>query len=403
MTLTLPSHRALQIKMAINTALARKRASVRNWQKLLGLLCSTTPALYGVTHLFSLLQHALVQCHSRRIYITHLLRETLHEWLTLTAQVSDNPTPLHRVIPTPPRYVGATDASVKGMRGWWTTSTTQHTLQNTLWRAKFPPDVQDQLVTTLNPTGTINNSNLELTALIMGSILITSAPHMPHTNICLASDNTAAVTWINKGFTSTNGPPAFLLHSGLTNTIADCCSRLFHLNDVDFLQYMNATFPVQPSWTLAQPTNTASSHLNSALFRVLPRQVSTNIAKAQMPQHGTSGMNSATTCTAIHTCKTFKTPFRFCKYLLTATVWEKLLPVGLRYALGQWREPFVPWGRCLPHWAASTHTYKPRDGSTAAFLDSSVLTKNKIHHPQESSQLVGGRSLNQALSSFTSM
>jgi len=89
--------------------------------------------------------------------------------------------------------------------------------------------------------------------------------HTPYAHILLASDNIPTVSWVAKGSTMSTGPAAYLLHllaqrrrqtpytltpvytPGNTNTIADCCSRFFSLTDSQFVQKMNATFPVQPS------------------------------------------------------------------------------------------------------------------------------------------------------------
>jgi hypothetical protein len=83
MTLKLPQHRLDNLSQLIHMALQHKRISVRKWRQLLGTLRSTTPALYGATHCFSLLQHAM-KCHKHgRLRLTHLLKETLRDWLTL--------------------------------------------------------------------------------------------------------------------------------------------------------------------------------------------------------------------------------------------------------------------------------------------------------------------------------
>jgi hypothetical protein len=88
--------------------------------------------------------------------------------------------------------------------------------QHYLWRPPFPNIVSNDLLSTNNPNGAYTNSNFELAALVLGSAVITH--HQPNTyqHICLASDNTPAVSWITKGSVTSTGPPAFLLHL-LTN------------------------------------------------------------------------------------------------------------------------------------------------------------------------------------------
>jgi len=60
MSLTLPAHRFASLTSLLDSILAKKRVSRRTWRRLLGSLRSTTPAIYGATHLFSILQYAMV-------------------------------------------------------------------------------------------------------------------------------------------------------------------------------------------------------------------------------------------------------------------------------------------------------------------------------------------------------
>jgi hypothetical protein len=130
MTLQLPLHCCHQIHEAIHDVLHKKCVSIKTWQKMLSILRSTTPALYGAQHSFSLLQRALTQRKQRRLTITSLLRHTLSTWLDMAQTASSIPVPLHTVVPTPPAFVGATDASALGMGGWWTTSSAHGTPKN---------------------------------------------------------------------------------------------------------------------------------------------------------------------------------------------------------------------------------------------------------------------------------
>jgi len=150
------------------------------------------------------------------------------------------------------------------------------------------------LVSCANPMGYLSINDMELAALITVATLAStiSPPPTPYQTILLGTDNTAACSWINKGSTTSITPPAFLLHQlarlrrahnfslsacyipGSTNTLADCCSRLFHLNDNDFLAYMNATHPVQPSWKLVHPPTELISSMTYALSNKLQPLVS---------------------------------------------------------------------------------------------------------------------------------
>ena len=125
MTLSLPKHRLDSLHQQQQHMLTITCTSRRKWQKLLGTLRSTTPALYGATHLFSILQHALTETTNKRIRITPLLRDVLRHWIQLANQAHVKPAPLHTVVPTPPTILAATDASKAGMGGFWVTAPTQ--------------------------------------------------------------------------------------------------------------------------------------------------------------------------------------------------------------------------------------------------------------------------------------
>jgi len=117
MTLSLPKHRLDSLHQQLQHMLTITCTSRRKWQKLLGTLRSTTPALYGATHLFSILQHALTDTTNKHIHITPLLRNVLRHWIQLANQAHVKPAPLHTVVPTPPTILAATDASKAGMGG----------------------------------------------------------------------------------------------------------------------------------------------------------------------------------------------------------------------------------------------------------------------------------------------
>ena len=268
MTITLPEHHLKTMREQLQHILLRKQVSKRTFLKLLGTLCSSAPSLYGARNLFSTLQFTLTEAASNRIQLTPLTK-AIKDWVILANTAAQHAVPIHTVVPHPPHVVGTTDASKEGMGGCWTFITNNSSSPiHALWRAPFPPEIKAALVSADQKNGTITNSDLELAALIQGSALIAAHSTFPHVNITLVSDNTPAVTWINKESTTSNGPAAYLLHQlaqhrrkqpytlstlyvpGSTNTIADCCLCLFTLSDTAFLAKMNVEFPVQPSWTL---------------------------------------------------------------------------------------------------------------------------------------------------------
>jgi hypothetical protein len=253
------------------------------------------------------------------------------------------------------------------------------TPQHFLWRAPVPEHIAQHLVSFQNPHGFLTNSDLELMALLITTILATNSTDTPHPHILIASDNTPAVAWAAKGSTTSIKAPAFLLHSlatyrratpftfkpvftpGHTNKIADCCSRSFALSDAASLHNMNKTFPVQPSWKLAQLPSELMSTIYSCALGKLPDVALINNVKMPTTPPGKYGCSSVSASTATQTLQTLPIQYPFCKYLPSVTDSGPLLPVGLQSALERWNKPFVPWARRSPHWDALTPGYPSRE------------------------------------------
>jgi hypothetical protein len=82
MTLSLPLHQFHNLQETLHSLLQHKHTSCKQWQQLLGTLHSTSLALYGATHLFSIFQHALTDTPAYHIWLTPLLKALLHLWCT---------------------------------------------------------------------------------------------------------------------------------------------------------------------------------------------------------------------------------------------------------------------------------------------------------------------------------
>ena len=81
----------------------------------------------------------------------------------------------------------------------------------TLWHQPFSKNIQEQVVSYENPTGSITNSDLELAGTIAHDDVLANAVPVTHLTTCQLCDNTPAVAWRTKGSTTTTGPIAYLL------------------------------------------------------------------------------------------------------------------------------------------------------------------------------------------------
>ena len=199
-------------------------------------------ALPGSAGCFSFLQNTL-DPNKKRLKITPTMRDQLLDFQWLADNLSHCPTHLAEVVPTPPIYFGAMDASKAGMGGVWfpplhplppfsiRPPVAAHLTNPILWRSPFPASIQSQLVSTDTPHGTVTNSDLELAGSIAhDDVLCQALPSTPHVSTCTFSDNTPAVAWKGKGSTSTTGPVAYLLQTAALHKQYHCyCNEMHYI------------------------------------------------------------------------------------------------------------------------------------------------------------------------------
>ena len=193
-TISLPPHRQERLLLLLST--------ITN--KFLGELRSMSLAIPGSQSCFSFLQHAL-RPGAKRIVITDEIRDQLLlDFLHLAQDVVNRPTHLAEVVPTPPTYYGSVDAAKAGMGGVWFPPslpvpnaihpTAKRRLQGPcLWRFPFPEEVQSHLVSTSNPTGSITNSDLELTGSITHDDVLATTVGVTHLTTYGMNDNSPTV------------------------------------------------------------------------------------------------------------------------------------------------------------------------------------------------------------------
>jgi hypothetical protein len=182
MHLRLPAHHQQRLCELIQTTLHRPFSTRQRWQSLLGELCSVTLAIHSSKYLFSILQHALTHASHRRFCITSLLKQPLLDCDTLLHQLASVPVLIAMTVPHAPHYWGATDASREGLGGFWLPSTLAPDTPPCMWRYRLPRTLTDNLVTSFNPSGTINNSDLELAAIVLGhDTQLSHTPPLPYT------------------------------------------------------------------------------------------------------------------------------------------------------------------------------------------------------------------------------
>lgn len=159
-TLNLPVHRLTRLYTLLDAfPPTRRRVPISEWHQLLGELRSMAPALPGARGLFSVLQDALRKGDRSRVRLTRHVFDSLADFRAIADSLRDRPTRFRELVPVgAPIALGACDACLRGMGGVWF----RPNAAPVVWRARFPPSIQQALVTSNNRGGTVSISDLEL-------------------------------------------------------------------------------------------------------------------------------------------------------------------------------------------------------------------------------------------------
>ena len=373
-TITLPEHRQERLHRIIEQVRGRKRVSTRTWHKFLGELRSMVLAIPGARGLFSQLQVAFRHSDRHRIRLHQAAWDALDDLHVLATDMSARPTSLSEVVARKPQHIGSTDAAKAGMGGVWLPAPGQ-TYPPTVWRTPFPQSIQDSVVSTGNPTGTVTNSDLELAGVIAGQSVLTNTTDVTDSSLGLLTDNTAAQSWHNKGSTTTEGPAAYLLRfaalhqrqhryqshvryiPGPANAMADDASRRFDLTDDALLAHFTQTYPQREPWQLRSPSSDVLLKLISALRQQKPPHPSQTAGHAISRLSGTGPGSHMLppwgTATPFYPKSMTKS--RSSLSLPAESVTDASASATSRSDLLRWLTPSMRWQRRSPAWGPETH------------------------------------------------
>jgi hypothetical protein len=367
-TIELPAHRIARLQEIFDSLRGVKRVAVKKWHKVLGELRSMVMAIPGGQGLFSTLQAGFKHSDRHRIRIDRCVRENLDDMEILAKSLADRPTRLAEIVPDDPVGIGASDAAGPGMGG----VVFAQDLAPLLWRAPFPDHIQQRLVSSNNRDGDLTNSDLELAGVVAQQDIAAQHWDLRESTISVLNDNTPAISRSTKGSVTSKGAAAYLLRiaslhqrhhrylatydhiSGIANAMADDCSRLWHLDDSQFVAYFNQVYPQKLPWQFVPLRSSMSSALISALQtkRVDPQSY------LNVPDHrtapGKSGSISATSTTSTPFWKRSKTQKPTSKSLANVTATGDEPKMVNPSELAQWRTPYVQSARRWPAWGPKT-------------------------------------------------
>ena len=324
MTITLPAHRIARLfEILDDIPPSQKRISVKKWHRVLGELRSMSLALPGARHCFSIMQAALADHIKGRLALRRGIHQALSDFRWMAQNINTRPTRIAELVPLLPAVLGDHDACQQGAGGILfpaapTNMRHPHQHQHTIiWRAPWPQDIQNSLVTSTNPHGTITMNDLELAG---GLLHLDAAAHnfdVRERTILSRTDNSAALFWQRRGSTTSTSCTANILRlygihqrhhryvprhdflPGDMNMFADTASRLFHLSNSQFLAHFHSHFPQKLSYRLWTPKRRTYSAVISALRKKMSNPASALAEPAPPTATGASGNYSQTSWPAI--------------------------------------------------------------------------------------------------------
>ena len=211
LTLHLPAHRLDRLRDVLSWLLPpHRQLPVRRWHQVLGELRCMSPALPGTRRLFSVLQAALQHSERHHVRLTPRIHDLARDFCLLVDMVHARPIRRPELVPTHPSDVGACDACQTGMGGVWFDTLTDDA-EPIVWRQRFAPAVQSDLVTATHPSGRISISDLELAGVIAQKAVLAATRDVAERTLWIASDNKAAVSWTTKGSSTSLAARSHLL------------------------------------------------------------------------------------------------------------------------------------------------------------------------------------------------
>jgi hypothetical protein len=174
-------------------------------------------ALPGSQGLFSHWQAALQHKTGLHVPLTQDVHQALQDFRWILEHIASHPTQIAELIPLLPSALGYHDASGVGAGGVWFTTT--HLIPRAcapghplLWRYEWPANIKERLITDHNPRGSKSISDLELAGGLLHLDVICQQYDVRERTALSKTDNLAALYWQQKGSTTSDKVPPYLLH-----------------------------------------------------------------------------------------------------------------------------------------------------------------------------------------------
>ena len=198
----LTQRKAVGIAYAIIRLLRKTRDAMPKFQSVVGKMRHVATILPSARSLFTPINRALRGTPSTiSLSASGEVRAALLDLRQMVTTLAARPTHVKEILPAPnPDYIGYCDASAFGAGGVWFSG--QCPLPETVWQLHWLPDITAAIVSESNPTGTLNNSELEA-VVVQLNVLETLVSSMHHKSTHIHSDNTPSVAWLTEMTTKT--------------------------------------------------------------------------------------------------------------------------------------------------------------------------------------------------------
>jgi len=285
----LPASKANAICKLIRDTTKRQHTPYKQLEKLNGKLIHASIGIPNGRGLLSPIIATLTQHRHRQrhpIRLSAATKGALNDWRSLIQTAQVHPTYCPNLVAAPPSFGGYCDTSKHGAGGVWFGY--HRTLPPIAWRVQFPDNISNNVVSAANPKGTISNSDLEMTGMLLAWLVLETIVDLKHAHVWLGCDNTPSVAWASR-LLATKAPVAARILCiltlrmmacqaspltaasipGIVNTMVDVTSRSFtsHPCPQSFLLHFTQTFPLpqNASWNICQLPEATTGRIFSTL------------------------------------------------------------------------------------------------------------------------------------------